>query len=119
MAYRECICCGIIIETPFWLCQTCEDVQGVAGLDYRHWPGHLKARVNQAKRDEYRARRLGLVSLNECSGIQAQIDGALWEDVPQVYDPKDKDAGMMAYAPYEDEPANRAYRLANGIREHD
>ena len=119
MAYRQCVCCGIVIETPFWLCQSCEDEYGVTGRDYRYWPSHLRSIVNQAQKDEYRARRLGLVPFDDMVSAEADMDGALMVVPPQEYDMGGMADDLLAYAPYTDELANRAYRRANGIRERD
>ena len=117
MSYRQCICCGIVIETPFWLCQACEDAQGVTGVPYRKWPARLKIMVNQAKRDEYRAWRLGLVPFEDAGEVEAGPRGGLWESVGQEYDPEDADmaSDLLRYAPYDDEAMNAEYRRSCGI----
>jgi hypothetical protein len=107
---RLCVGCGIIIDRPFWLCQTCEDEFGVAGVPYRDWPEYLKWLKRDAQREEY-AETHEYISLDALADdvLGGEIDGG---DV----EPYRSDA-LMAYAPYEDEDANREYRQACGIEE--
>jgi len=88
-------------------------------VPYRNWPQHLKESRNEAERAEYRARRLGLVPFDDMVSAEADMDGALMVVPPQEYDMGGMADDLLAYAPYTDELANRAYRRANGIRERD
>jgi len=118
--YRECIACGIIIEKPFWLCQTCEDTHGVLGVPSRLWPRFLKDMYNMAMREERRARRFELMLLEERGDGAQDIEGRSLRHtgypVPKNYDP-DMEWGLLRYAPYADDEQNRAYRRSNNIAE--
>ena len=100
---RLCIGCGIVIDRPFWLCQTCEDDVGVAGVDYADWPEYLKYLALDAQREE-RSLDNDAISLD-----------AFEEWIGEMLEPPDDDA-LMAYAPYADEAANEVYRKSNGIK---
>jgi hypothetical protein len=100
---RLCVGCGIIIDRPFWLCQTCEDQFGVEGVPYQFWPPYLKWLVLDQKREE----RWGSKPV---ISLEAYLETGVIEPEP------DRDA-LLAYAPYADEEANRAYRQACGIEE--
>jgi hypothetical protein len=109
---RLCIGCGIVIDRPFWLCQTCEDQFGVAGVPYREWPGYLKWLQKDAYREEYAARH-EYISLDALA--DDVLGGALDDGDVEPY----RSDALMAYAPYADEEANREYRKACGIEERD
>lgn len=103
---RLCVGCGIIIDRPFWLCQTCEDQFGVAGVSYAEWPDYLKWLKQDAQREEYSHDNEAL-SLDE------------WLEAGELAAEDGNSDSLMAYAPYADEEANRAYRQACGIEERD
>lgn len=112
---RYCVGCGIEIERPFWLCQTCEDEFGVNGKAYRYWPHWLKYLTNSAAREEYEEAR-GHVDFDEDDdgdGVTVDTQGNIYGDDPHRL----KDSDLMRYAPYADEASNKEYRRANGIKE--
>lgn len=124
-AYRECICCGVLIETPFWLCQSCEDAYGVSGIPWRNWPQYLKDMYAMARREERRTRRLGFMSIDDLSGASTDIRGCYTPDPTSLTirasscpeRDADVDDGYLRPSPYgSDEAANREYRRANGVR---
>lgn len=118
MAYRICANCGIVIETPFWLCQSCEVVLGVDGLPYRRWPKHVHNLVEMSRRGEREASGHGLVSWDEVPEDSATTD--LAGDIvtlPWAVPGDMQKDDILPYAPYDDDEANRMYRAANGIAE--
>jgi len=120
LAYRECIACGITIEKPFWLCQTCEDTYGVAGKPYRLWPSHLKELTNMAQKEERRSCRFAQVCIDSLDDVPCDSEGRALDSTEYVtarrYDP-DMEWGLLRYAPYADDEQNRAYRRSNNIAE--
>jgi len=120
LAYRECISCGILIEKPFWLCQTCEDTHGVANVPCRFWPRYLRDLYNMAQRSEYQARRFAQVCIDSLDDVPCDSEGHALDSTEYVtarrYDP-DMEWGLLRYAPYADDEQNRAYRRSNNIAE--
>jgi len=118
---RTCIYCGIGIDRPFWLCQSCEDYWDVASVRWADWPEELKALHRPARRYEdvqIKSLRGDIVSIEFLEELGAQFD-----EMGNVYGliPRGEWRGwyadyLMAYAPfYENEPKNRQYRRANDI----
>ena len=65
--YRPCVCCGILIEKPFYLCQSCEHAYGVQDVPAAEYPAWLKYLCAEARKDERREAREAqqVVSLDE------------------------------------------------------
>jgi len=119
--HRICIGCGIIIERPFWLCQSCEELYGVVGKPYSKWPRYLKDLVNEAQRFEYRAKGTYPVAPEELDDWWLETDegGVLMRRRSAGLDRELTDADLLQYAPYDDEQSNREYRRVNGIPERE
>ena len=102
--YRQCINCGIEIEKPFWLCQSCEDMFGLAGVPYRFWPLDVKRLRNEAERNEARSHLLiSLDALVDSQDLAGQLSDRI---TPRPL----SDSDLLRHAPYADEAANRADR---------
>ena len=118
---RYCAACGIEIDSPFWLCQTCASNFGVSGTNYKAWPRELKYLKNSVCREIYDAGRK-TISIDELAdnGIDIDEDGNIYTDseLREIeYDDGPLAEPFMRYAPYKDEAQNREYRRANGIPE--
>ena len=124
---RYCAQCGIDIDAPNMLCQTCADAWGVDPVRYKSWPDSLRHIRNNAireRRDEMRHHLSIERFIEDGVEIIASIpriekdtadisDGRLVTDSNAAL----RDEHFMRYAPYKDEAQNRDYRRANGIPE--
>jgi len=98
--YRRCIGCGILIEKPFWLCQTCADLFEVDGKRLSMWPQYLKDLRNYERRFERQDRHIAL-SLSIVGG--------------ELRDPAEGNCVPFQRSPYEYEGLNKIYRQANDL----
>lgn len=98
------ICDGPVYGTR-WVCAECAQRWGLAG-SVTGWPewARLLRRLEKS-------RRIG--DAHEEDALSLDGDG---DPVVCLEDPPD---ALMAYAPYQDEDANREYRKACGIEERD
>ena len=112
--YRECAYCGIIIEKPWWFCQSCADELGIDGVDYANWAPWIKELANEEQRYE-RATGDTDLSLDWLVESGQDIDDTgKWVGGPAHIL---QDLDLLRYAPYASDVDNRAYWQANGIGE--
>lgn len=127
---NKCPGCKGYKATRWLICSDCQDKYG----RYADWPKWLKAKVLSELREQYAERR------------GRKYESPLREDVPALdqdgnpippdviddlytrpmgemavsFCEDDMEGDMaMPYSPYDDEGANRQYRLANGIKERE
>lgn len=54
---KQCVTCGKRITYTFWVCSSCENTYGIAGIKYTNWPEWIKVLVKTSRRQNTISRR--------------------------------------------------------------